>query len=174
MWYHFSVDTRCRFNVVTTSYDVVRRRIDVETKSCVYRVMQVNKHEKQPWRSVILVSNFIKSNTTRWVLFKFFKLYKWYKTAQRITHISGKPTQSWRIEERSIIKKARTLWDPLVLDAPKDQISPILIVNLLQLRNNLDRQASTVDWMKTRAGKCNVKLFSSCQRVKTGFFALIF
>ena len=63
MWYHFSVDTRCRFNVITTSYDVVRHRIDVETKSCVYRVMQVNKHEKHPWRSVILVSCRLKSAT---------------------------------------------------------------------------------------------------------------
>ena len=31
------VDTRRRFNFDTTSYDVMRRRIDVETTSCVYR-----------------------------------------------------------------------------------------------------------------------------------------
>ena len=31
------VNTRRRFNVDTTSYDVVRRLIDVETTSCVYR-----------------------------------------------------------------------------------------------------------------------------------------
>ena len=30
------VDTRRRFNVDTTSCDIVRRRIDVETTSCVY------------------------------------------------------------------------------------------------------------------------------------------
>ena len=30
------VDTRRRFNVDTTSYDIVRRRIDVENTSCVY------------------------------------------------------------------------------------------------------------------------------------------
>ena len=30
------VDTRRRFNVDATSYDVVRRRIDFETTSCVY------------------------------------------------------------------------------------------------------------------------------------------
>ena len=33
----YPVDTRRRFNVDATSYDVVRRRIDVETTSCVYR-----------------------------------------------------------------------------------------------------------------------------------------
>ena len=33
---YFPVDTRRRFNVDTTSYDVVRHRIDVETTSCVY------------------------------------------------------------------------------------------------------------------------------------------
>ena len=31
------VDARRRFNVDTTSYDVVRCHIDVETTSCVYR-----------------------------------------------------------------------------------------------------------------------------------------
>ena len=35
---HFPVDTQCRFNVDTMSYNVVRRRIDVEMTSCVYRV----------------------------------------------------------------------------------------------------------------------------------------
>ena len=31
-------------------------------------------------------SNFIKSNTPPWVFFTFFKLYKWYRIAQRITN----------------------------------------------------------------------------------------
>ena len=35
---YFPVDTRRRFNVDTTSYDIVRRRIDVETTSCLYGV----------------------------------------------------------------------------------------------------------------------------------------
>ena len=35
---YFPVDTRRRFNVDTTSYDSVRRRIDVETTSCLYGV----------------------------------------------------------------------------------------------------------------------------------------
>ena len=35
--YKHPVDTRRRFNVDTTSYDVVRRCIDVETTSCVYK-----------------------------------------------------------------------------------------------------------------------------------------
>ena len=34
----FPLDTRRRFNVDTTSYDVVLRRIDVETMSFVYGV----------------------------------------------------------------------------------------------------------------------------------------
>ena len=31
------------------------------------------------------VCNFTKSNTPPWVFFTFFKLYKWYQVAQRIT-----------------------------------------------------------------------------------------
>ena len=31
--------------------------------------------------------NFTKSNSTPWVFFTFFKLYKWYQIAQNITHI---------------------------------------------------------------------------------------
>ena len=38
MYHCFPVDTRRRFNVDTTSYDVIRRRNDVEMTSCVYRV----------------------------------------------------------------------------------------------------------------------------------------
>ena len=33
----------------------------------------------------ILPCNFTKSNTPPWVYFTFFKLYKWYQIAQRIT-----------------------------------------------------------------------------------------
>ena len=42
---HFPVDKRRRFNVDTTSYDIVRRRIDVETTLCVYWVMGLVKAE---------------------------------------------------------------------------------------------------------------------------------
>ena len=38
---------------------------------------QFKKREKHPWRSV---------NTPPWVFFTFFKLYKCYQTAQRITY----------------------------------------------------------------------------------------
>ena len=41
--------------------------------------LQFKKHEKHPW--VFLTKN----NTPPWVVFTFFKLYKWYQTAQRIT-----------------------------------------------------------------------------------------
>ena len=30
--------------------------------------------------------NFTKINTPPWIFFMFFKLYKWYQTAQRITN----------------------------------------------------------------------------------------
>ena len=32
------------------------------------------------------VCNFTKSNTPPWLLFTFFKLYKWYQIAQSITY----------------------------------------------------------------------------------------
>ena len=38
------------------------------------------KLEKHPCRNVT------KINTSPWVLFKFFKLYKWYQIVQRITY----------------------------------------------------------------------------------------
>ena len=34
---------------------------------------------------VLLLATFLK-NTPPWVLFTFFKLYKWYQIAQRITY----------------------------------------------------------------------------------------
>ena len=42
---------------------------------------QFKKREKHPWRS----DTFTKSNTHLWVLLTFFKMYKWYQTAQRTT-----------------------------------------------------------------------------------------
>ena len=39
-----------------------------------------DKREKHSWRSVTF-----KSNTSPWVFFTFFKLYKWYQFVQRIT-----------------------------------------------------------------------------------------
>ena len=39
--------------------------------------VQFKKREQHPWRSV---------NTPPWVLFTFFKLYKWYQIAQRTTY----------------------------------------------------------------------------------------
>ena len=50
------------------------------------------KREKYPWRTVTFSRfqagdcNFTKSNTRPWVLFTFFKLYKWYKIAQSIIY----------------------------------------------------------------------------------------
>ena len=47
------------------------------------QLIQSKKREKDPWRNVI----FSKSNTLPWVLFTFFRLYKWYQIAQSIANI---------------------------------------------------------------------------------------
>ena len=44
------------------------------------RFVQFKKREKHPWKSVTF------SNTPPWMFFTFFKLYKWYQTAQRISY----------------------------------------------------------------------------------------
>ena len=36
---------------------------------------------------MLLVCNFTKSNTPPWVIFLFFKLYKWYQIVESITYI---------------------------------------------------------------------------------------
>ena len=52
----------------------------------IWYILQSKKREKPPWRSVPFrkVAGF--SKTLPWVFFKFFKLYKWYQIAQRITY----------------------------------------------------------------------------------------
>ena len=51
--------------------------------------VQFKKHEKYPWRSADFskdaTCNFTKINTSPWVFFTFFKLYKWYQIAECIT-----------------------------------------------------------------------------------------
>ena len=37
----------------------------------------------------VLACNFTKISTLPWVFFMFFKLYKWYQIAQRITNMDG-------------------------------------------------------------------------------------
>ena len=55
--------------------------------------VQFKKRESTHGGVLILVKlqtsacNFTKSNTSPWVFFTFFKLYKWYQIAQRITII---------------------------------------------------------------------------------------
>ena len=78
--------------------DIVRRRIDVETTSCLYGVkfsriskcnafpdlisfVQFKKREKRP------CSIDTKSITPLWVFFTFLKFYKWYQTAQNISNV---------------------------------------------------------------------------------------
>ena len=54
--------------------------------------VQFEKHEKHPWMNVTFskvagsACNFAKRNTPPWMFFIFFKLYKWYQIAQRITY----------------------------------------------------------------------------------------
>ena len=51
--------------------------------------VQFKKREKHPWRSVNFskVAGFSKINTPPWAFFIFFKLNKWYQTAQRIRYV---------------------------------------------------------------------------------------
>ena len=46
------VGTQRRFNVDATSYDIARRRVDVETKSCVYAVNEIKESNEK--RSFLL------------------------------------------------------------------------------------------------------------------------
>ena len=48
--------------------------------------VQFKKQEKHPWRIVNFTCNFTKINIPPWVFFAFFKSYKWYQIAQRITY----------------------------------------------------------------------------------------
>ena len=48
-------------------------------------IVQFKKREKHPWRSANF-GNFTKINNPPWVFFTFFKLYKWYRIAQRISY----------------------------------------------------------------------------------------
>ena len=55
-----------------------------------YYLYNFEKCEKHRWRSVNfrkVAGNFTKISTLSWVFFTFFKLYKWYQTAQRTTYI---------------------------------------------------------------------------------------
>ena len=57
-----------------------------------YHVHNLKNVKNTHGRVLILVKfqaetcNFTKSNTPPWVFFTFFKLYKWYQIAQRITY----------------------------------------------------------------------------------------
>ena len=59
IWYHL----RNLKNVKNTHGEVLLS-VKLQTKAC----------------------NLTKSNTSPWVFFKFFKLYKWYQIAQNITY----------------------------------------------------------------------------------------
>ena len=52
-----------------------------------YPVYNLKKRKQYQWRNI--TSNFTKNKTPPWVFFTFFKLYKWYQIAQRITIIDN-------------------------------------------------------------------------------------
>ena len=49
------------------------------------------KNVKNIHWGVLILLNFTKINTPPWVFFTFFKLYKWYQIAQRITYPNIQP-----------------------------------------------------------------------------------
>ena len=50
------------------------------------------------------MEKYTKSNTPPWVFFTFFKLYKWYQIAQRITYMSWVIDKSWLMQESPGLK----------------------------------------------------------------------
>ena len=65
-----------------------------------YHLYNLKTREKLPWRNVTFskVAGFTKSNTPPWVFFTFFKLFKWYQIAQRITSNSIKKSKRFFTE----------------------------------------------------------------------------
>ena len=51
-----------------------------------YKVLPSLSFDILPTKNLMQACNFTKSNTHPWVFFTFFKLYKWYQIAQRITY----------------------------------------------------------------------------------------
>ena len=65
--------------------------------------VQFKKPEKHQRRRLLLVAcNFTNNNNLLWVLFTFFKLYKWYQIAERITYVEQQGTLLWNIQENTI------------------------------------------------------------------------
>ena len=52
-----------------------------------YKVLPSLSFDILPTKNLMQACNFTKSNTHPWVFFTFFKLYKWYQIAQRITYM---------------------------------------------------------------------------------------
>ena len=75
-----------RYNILNKidSKNIYLNRWDTSRNSIPFE--RFKKRKKYPWRSATS-SNFTNSITLPWVFFTFFKLYKWYKIAQRITDI---------------------------------------------------------------------------------------
>ena len=61
------------------------------------------KNVKNTDGGVLLLVNFTKSNTLSWVFFTAFKLYYWYKNAQRTTFMNQTLTQLVPMHPFSII-----------------------------------------------------------------------
>ena len=52
------------------------------------------------------ICNFTKSNTPSWVFFTFFKLYKWYQNAHRITYVSQSIYELWVVSVCTLFQVA--------------------------------------------------------------------
>ena len=52
------------------------------------------------------ICNFTKSNTPSWVFFTFFKLYKWYQNAHRITYVSQSICELWVVSACTLFQVA--------------------------------------------------------------------
>ena len=89
---HFS----CLLQIVIRIIYSVRKQNFGDFRTCdalcdLVPFVQFKKREKHLWRSVNFskVARFTEINTPPWMFFTFFKLYRWYQIAQRITYTKG-------------------------------------------------------------------------------------
>ena len=93
--------------------------------------------------SRLLACNFIKSNTTPWVFFMYFKLYKWYQIPQSITY-----NMFWEEKLSQAGQKNPKCWYKI----------------FLHKSYGLKHETSTtaVDWhLKVKNKKCDVALIKN-------------
>ena len=52
------------------------------------------------WYHLYKACNFTKSNTRAWMFFTFFKLYKWYQIAQKMTEVLIMKAWNWKMKKQ--------------------------------------------------------------------------